>query len=420
MKHTREELAQWQALPLFVKVRMTQQRIRDWIREYGIDGVYVSFSGGKDSTVLLHIARGLYPDIKAVFCNTGLEYPEIVQFVKTFDNVDWVRPKKNFKQVIQEYGYPFISKEVSESVEGAKKYLTKLMAKNEAQTDRQTDLPYAYSFRRHTGAGEFAKPSGIIEGGTTISTERLEELASTLNRKMHNREGGANQRLAILMGMLTKDGKIEANIPEKDRSQFAQTRWQSLLFCPFDISNKCCNVMKKAPMHAYHKETGRNPITAQMASESKLRTQKWLQHGCNGFDLKIPTSNPMAFWTEQDVLRYIVLRNVQIASVYGEVVPDYEAMDMLPGQYTLSDIIDDKTLTGFQEKIYKTTGVSRTGCMFCGFGVHLEKSPNRFERMKETHPKIYDYVFRSIEEGGLNYKEVIDWLNENADTNIKY
>lgn len=103
-------------------------------------------------------------------------------------------------------------------------------------------------------------------------------------------------------------------------------------------------------MHAYHKETGRNPITAQMASESKLRTQKWLQHGCNGFDLEIPTSNPMAFWTEQDVLRYIVLRNIQIASVYGEVVPDYEAMDMIPGQYTLSDIYDDKTLTGFSEK----------------------------------------------------------------------
>lgn len=43
--------------------------------------VYISFSGGKDSTVLYWLARKIYPDIKAVFCNTGNEYPDIVQFV---------------------------------------------------------------------------------------------------------------------------------------------------------------------------------------------------------------------------------------------------------------------------------------------------------------------------------------------------
>lgn len=122
-KHTISDLYQMQSLSLDSKIRMTEQRIRGWVDEYGEDGVYVSFSGGKDSTVLLHIARQLYPEIKAMFIDTGLEYPEIRQFVKKFENVDWIRPKMTFRQVIERYGYPFISKEVSECVYGARKFL---------------------------------------------------------------------------------------------------------------------------------------------------------------------------------------------------------------------------------------------------------------------------------------------------------
>ena len=124
--HTIQELRQFQAMPLEVKVALTKVRIRDWVSYYGEDGVYVSFSGGKDSTVLLHIVRELYPNVSAVFVDTGLEYPEIREFVKTFDNVTWLKPKMNFKKVIEKYGYPLISKEVSECVEGAKKYLLEL------------------------------------------------------------------------------------------------------------------------------------------------------------------------------------------------------------------------------------------------------------------------------------------------------
>lgn len=136
---TLDDLRTYQALPLKLKISMTKQRIRDWVANYGVDGVYVSFSGGKDSTVLLHIAREIYPSIKAVFVDTGLEYPEIRQFVKTFDNVDWIKPKMNFRKVIEKYGYPFISKEVSECVYGARKYLTRVIEQEEALTDRQTD-----------------------------------------------------------------------------------------------------------------------------------------------------------------------------------------------------------------------------------------------------------------------------------------
>lgn len=122
-KHTISDLYQMQSLPLPAKVRMTELRIKQWVEKYGEDGVYVSFSGGKDSTVLLDIARRLYPNIKAVFVDTGLEYPEIRRFVMEYDNVDWLKPKLTFRQVIEKYGYPFISKEVSECVYGAKRFL---------------------------------------------------------------------------------------------------------------------------------------------------------------------------------------------------------------------------------------------------------------------------------------------------------
>ena len=133
-KHTISDLYQMQSMPLSIKVRMTENRIRWWIDEYGEDGVYVSFSGGKDSTVLLDIVRKHYSNVLAVFVDTGLEYPEIRDFVKTFDNVKWLKPKKTFRQVIEEYGYPFISKDVSEKVYGARKYLKALNLREQSST----------------------------------------------------------------------------------------------------------------------------------------------------------------------------------------------------------------------------------------------------------------------------------------------
>ena len=115
-----KELKMLQALPLEVKVMKTQARIREWVSQYGLEDVYVSFSGGKDSTVLLDIARKIYPSIKGVFVDTGLEYPEIREFVKTWENIEWLHPKMNFYQVILKYGYPLISKEISECVAQAR------------------------------------------------------------------------------------------------------------------------------------------------------------------------------------------------------------------------------------------------------------------------------------------------------------
>ena len=142
-KHELWELKQMQSLPLQGKIQMTRQRIRGWIDEFGEDGVYVSFSGGKDSTVLLDIVRKDYPDVEAVFVNTGLEYPSVRKFAESKDNVVTLRPKMNFREVVAKYGYPLISKEVSLKVKEVRKCPNGYALKS-FNGDR-ADTPYDYS-----------------------------------------------------------------------------------------------------------------------------------------------------------------------------------------------------------------------------------------------------------------------------------
>lgn len=110
-----------------------------------------------------------------------------------------------------------------------------------------------------------------------------------------------------------------------------------------------------------------------------------MRHGCNAFDNQKPMSRPLSFWTEQDILEFIAGYHLPYPSVYGDIVKDEKGK-------------------------WHTTGCSRTGCMFCAFGAHLEKEPNRFQRLKETHPKVWDYCMKSVSEGGLGMKEVLEFL----------
>ena len=231
---------------------------------------------------------------------------------------------------------------------------------------------------------------------------------------------------------------------ESDRSMFSCERYQFFLDAPFEICNNCCNIMKKNPSKDYQKKTGRVPITAQMASESRLRTQVWLKNGCNAFDAKRPISNPLSFWVEDDILYYIYLHGEEmvearkkafeaahpelteselakiyengewgaICSVYGEIVKENE----VDGQLDLEDL----GVFDMGRPVLKTTGVQRTGCFPCLFGIHLEKEPNRLQRMKVTHPKLYKWMMKPESEGGLGYKDKIDWINAHGDMRIKY
>lgn len=256
-------------MPLEIKVEKTKLRVREWVERFGTDGVYVSFSGGKDSTVLLHIVREMYGnDIPAVFVNTGLEYPEIQSFVKTFENVEILRPKMRFDEVIKKYGYPIIGKKQADTIEQAKK--------------------------------SYAK------GDYTLRLKLLGVEASEI---------GA-----------VDNGKYDKTC---NNSKFNCPKYKPLLFTDFNVSALCCDYTKKQPMYDYEKQTGKHPIMATMTEESMMREKNWVNYGCNAFDSKHPKSAPMSFWTEQNVLQYIKLNNFPIASVYGDIV----AADDVKNQY---------------------------------------------------------------------------------------
>ena len=298
------QLKQLQGLPLEIKIQKSLIRIQEWYEQFNGE-VYISFSGGKDSTVLLHLVRSLYSDVVGVFSDTGLEYPEVRNFVKTVDNIIWIKPELNFKQVIDKWGYPVISKEQSQYIYDAKN------TKSEKQ--------------------------------------------------LHTRINGNKY------GM----GKVS-------------DKWKYLIDSDIKISDKCCNELKKKPFKKFEKQTGLHPILGVMATESIHRQKEYLNTGCNAFDSKRPISRPLGFWTEEDILLYLLLHNLDTPSVYGDIINDDE------------------------NKSLKLSGLTRTGCMFCAYGAHLEKGVNRFQSMQITHPKMYEYCMKPKEDGGLGMAYVLD------------
>lgn len=370
MTHTAEELRYMQSWPLERKIQETQIRIQawydswtrfeiynaatgktryrtldtrditaspklretEWIKSAEPGQVYLSFSGGKDSTVLKHIVDAMGLDVPAVFVDTGLEYPEIRQFVKDVKSGTWdcfntdieiIKPEMRFDQVVREYGYPVISKEVAQRIYYAKK--------------------------------------------------------------------GANWAIACMSGNNT-DGS-----PSEFKKR--HVKWAYLCDAPFSVSHKCCTIMKKTPATKYERETGRKPIIGTMAEESILRSAQWRKVGCNAFDGKRPRSAPLSFWTEQDIFHYIKKFDVPYCPVYGEIeVDDHPEFD---GQI---NVIDYLGCYGPEDRLH-TTGCDRTGCMFCMFGAHLESEPNRFQRMKQTHPRQWKYCMDV-----LGLREVLEYI----------
>lgn len=330
---TIEELKALQALPLERKIMITQTRIFEWYSKFK-GNVSLSFSGGKDSTVLSHIIDGMGLPIEKVYSDTGLEYPEVRKFVKERGDVLMLRPKMRFDEVIKRYGYPLIGKEVSMTIYYARK-------------------------------------------GSAWANNYLDGL---------NSKGKAH--------------KFKESLYAK---------WKPLVDVDFMISDKCCHEMKEKTLDDYFNNSGKKTITAIMASESQKRQTAWLMTGCNAFKSKKPMSKPMSFWTEQDVLAYIKKYDVPIASVYGDIVYENNG-----AQYA-------ETLCDCGCKL-KTTGCDRTGCIFCGFGAHLEKGESRFQRLKRTHPRQYEYcleggaydtdgLWKPTKEG-LGMRHVFDEVNK--------
>jgi len=299
---TPDQLKIRQAYDLETKIMLTKQRIHQWY-ELNAGRVYVAFSGGKDSTVLLHLVRSLYPDVPAVFNNTGCEFPEILKFVRQTENVVYLRPKMNIKQVLDNYGYPVISKEVSEAI---------------------SSIKYSTDYQRNK----------------------------------------------MLNGVIGRNGKPIGKMSEC---------YRYLIKAPFEISQRCCSILKKNPSKIFERKSGLSPFLGTMAEDSKIRQTKYLLNGCNNYESKRPISTPLAFWLEKDIWDYIHKFNVPYSTIYD-------------------------------------LGYTRTGCFPCIFGIQHEGQNNRYRRMLKTHPKLYNYCINTLGFGavldfiGVPYRDEMDQL----------
>ena len=255
----------------------------------------------------------------------------------------------NFRKVIQTYGYPIISKEVSKRVS-----------------------EYHNAERK----------------GTLESSNAYKEFNGIL---------------------LSNDGQ---------KSIYNKEKWKFLVESDFKISNKCCDIMKKKPLHQYEKQTGFHAIVGTLAEESQSRKKSWYKTGCNAFDSKTPISKPMSFWTEQDVLEYInkyvqpIMETLWKQAQFSHGSMRKKARKQLKKinyiRYSYASVYGE-ILQDDNGKYY-TTGCNRTGCVFCGFGCHLEKEPNRFQMLKETHPKLWNYCMKPWDDGGLGMKKVLQYI----------
>lgn len=286
--YRRDTLFSLRSMNLQSKIVQTQFLIKETVNEFGLDSVYISYSGGKDSTVLSHIAKTLYPEILHIFSNTTNEFPETIAHIKweqehNNTNLITVIPKSptgevwTFKKVVDYYGYPMFSKRISNAIRTYQHALS--------DNTKNNSLDY-------------------------------------INRNF-------------------KKYKPYINIP---------------------ISDKCCDKLKKEPIRKKAKELNlKCAILGILASESYQREKDWIDNGCNVFyKRKDNQSRPLSFWTSKDIDEYIKLYKIRIPKLY----------DM---------------------------GYHRNGCMYCGFGVHLESNPNRFQKLKKTHPVQYDYLIKNFD-----------------------
>lgn len=273
------------------QLERTRRKIREAYHHWEGD-VYVAFSGGRDSTVLLDLVREQFPKVPAVFCDTGLEYPEVRKFALSVDNLVTLKPKITFKEILSKYGYPVISKETA---------------------------------------------------------QKLYEIRTTKSDKLrHKRMHGDDNK--------NKSGKLSE-------------KWKFLIDCPFKISHMCCDVMKKRPSKSFEKKEGVFPFVGTMVCDSQLRKQSYRKHTCNAFDLTRPRSAPLSLWSEDHIRLYVKDRGLKISDIYN-------------------------------------MGENHTGCMFCAFSIHLEKSPNKFQRMKKIHPRLWAYCMDK-----LGMREVLKYIN---------
>lgn len=204
---------------------------------------------------------------------------------------------------------------------------------------------------------------------------------------------------AIMTGDMGEQGKWQHSekikLPDKWLELFGGSYQEHRpdLCCrcaPFKVSSDCCKWMKEDPCDAWAKSHESYPYLGLMACEGGQREFALMKNGCNYYGKDVIRSAPFAPFLRQDVLQLALDLKVPVPEAYGEIAK-----------------LSDGTLY--------TTKAQRTGCEICGFGIHLEKRPHRFDRLREENEKAWHFWMYEVctdEVTGEKYGwgRVLDWI----------
>lgn len=322
-----------QALPYEVKIKRAELRAREYIEKLDDMELNAHVSvGGLDSIVLLLFLRHIGIDVPAISVS-ALEDKSIQRIHRELGVIS-IPPGKPKVQILQEYGFPVISKKIA---------------------------------------------------GRIDTLQRPTEKNKTVRHAIITGECGAQ-------GHYAKNSRMK--LPQKWLELFAgyenETENVNYKIAPFKVSNKCCLYMKEQPCDRWAKEHKSRPYLGLMASEGGHREEALTEHGCNYFGKGVIRSAPFAPFLRQDLLQLALDLKAPVPEIYGTI-------ERRP----------DGTLY--------TTGAQRTGCSMCGFGVHMETRPHRFDRLRVRNPKEWEFwMYRCCtdpETGGkFGWGRVLDYI----------
>lgn len=303
--------------------------------------------GGLDSIVLYVFLRSIGIDVPAVSVSS-LE-DKSIQRVHRALGVEVLKPLRSKVEVIREFGWPVLSKEIAGKIS---------LLQNPSEKNA--------TVRHAIITGETGKQGGYRSGTRMkMSQKWLEKFGGYENEN----EG--------------------VNYEKPD----------------FLVSDKCCYYLKEKPCDDYAKKTGRWAYLGLMASEGGRRQKALMLHGCNYVSPGTKRSAPFATFMREDLLR--------LALEMDEWYRNH--LDLFPGEPVESIIpeIYGKIEVGLDGKLH-TTKAQRTGCSMCGFGIHMEQRPHRFDLLWERNPKEWEmwmtHVVQREDGSWYGWGHVLDYI----------
>ena len=252
------------------------------------------------------------------------------------------------------------------------------------------------------------------------------KIAGRINLLQNPTEKNKTVRHAIITGECGALGHFAKNsrmqLPDKWLRLFGgyenENEGVGYLKPDFKVSNDCCYWLKEKPCDDWAKQHNSYPYLGIMASEGGQREEALIEHGCNYYGKGTVRSAPFAIFMRNDILRLAL----EMDKYYHEHLDIFEELYFQQpySKGTKYEPVESIVPTAYGEirqkenGDYYTTRAQRTGCSMCGFGIHLEERPHRFDILREDNPKEWEYYMYKCctDENGnkFGWGKVLDYI----------